>query len=684
MKKVFVFLIAILWQTSGFAQWNTERILANGQNALYFEDYLLSIQYFNQIIKIKPYLAEPYLSRAIAKIQLGDYQGADQDCTEAIERNPFLPQAYYARGFARRKMNFLPEAINDFTKSLEFSPSSFALLMNRMDARIENKEYTGAMEDLEMCRQLDKKKKGLFYEKARIQLAMGDTLAATESFEQNLKQDSTASLAWSARAYLKMQKKDAAGALKDYSEAIKRKSTYVGDYINRGIIYVEKKNYKAALLDYNAAIKCDPKNALAFYNRGLLRANLGDNNNALADLKMVIQLDPSNLEALLRKAMLEITTGEYKNAIADYQFIIDKHPYFTPAYYGISDAENAMGNKKSAFKYREMARNIENNKDYLQRKEKEHIAANNKAVQNIQKSTISNNTSAFNRFAAQNVDEPETASKYENSNRGAVQDKYTDVVNEKNFVISYYAKIDGVKPTNLYYGLIDQYNKEHKNSSSLKITNNELALGSELIANHFDEINRLSQQIISDPSNPEIYFRRGIAYGLVQDFNAAIEDFNKVISLNSNFMLAYFCRANVLFKSLEYQKSANASINNKNLVDFDKGLLKNDQSILAEKKRLFDIDLILQDYDQLIRLNPDFTFAYYNKANIYCIQKDFQSAIKNYTKVIALDPDFVEAYFNRGLTYLFIGEDAKGLSDLSKAGELGIPKAYNLMQRFRK
>ena len=151
MKKVFVFLIAILWQTAGFAQWNTERILANGQNALYFEDYLLSIQYFNQIIKIKPYLAEPYLSRAIAKIQLGDYQGADQDCTEAIERNPFLPQAYYARGFARRKMNFLPEAIKDFTKSLEFSPSSFALLMNRMDARIENKEYTGAMEDLEMC-----------------------------------------------------------------------------------------------------------------------------------------------------------------------------------------------------------------------------------------------------------------------------------------------------------------------------------------------------------------------------------------------------------------------------------------------------------------------------------------------------------------------------------------------------
>ena len=31
-----------------------------------------------------------------------------------------------------------------------------------------------------------------------------------------------------------------------------------------------------------------------------------------------------------------------------------------------------------------------------------------------------------------------------------------------------------------------------------------------------------------------------------------------------------------------------------------------------------------------------------------------------------------------------IGEDEKGLADLSKAGELGIYKVYNLIQRFGK
>ena len=49
----------------GHAQWNTERLLAIGRNALYFEDYVLSIQYFNQVIRIKPYMAEPYMYRAV-------------------------------------------------------------------------------------------------------------------------------------------------------------------------------------------------------------------------------------------------------------------------------------------------------------------------------------------------------------------------------------------------------------------------------------------------------------------------------------------------------------------------------------------------------------------------------------------------------------------------------------------
>ena len=58
------------------AQINTDRMLTIGKNALYFEDYVLAIQYFNKVIKVKPYLSDPYFYRGLAKYYLEDYNGA--------------------------------------------------------------------------------------------------------------------------------------------------------------------------------------------------------------------------------------------------------------------------------------------------------------------------------------------------------------------------------------------------------------------------------------------------------------------------------------------------------------------------------------------------------------------------------------------------------------------------------
>ncbi|HET7733801.1 MAG TPA: tetratricopeptide repeat protein, partial [Paludibacter sp.] len=386
--------------------------------------------------------------------------------------------------------------------------------------------------------------------------------------------------------------------------------------------------------------------------------------------------DSGNNEALLQKAGLEITLRDYHSAIRDYKLIIKKYPYFIPAYLGIAEAEETMGNEKGAFQYRQMASNIEKNKDYINRKTKESIKATNKMVATAQQGSTGRKTILFNRFADQNTDnDVETETKYaDDKTRGAVQGKYTDVVNEKNFALTYYAKTDEIRRTNTYYSALDQYNKLKKISSILKITNNELALTAELINGHFEAINEISTRLGQDNTNADIYFNRALEFALVQDFNSAVEDLNKAIALRPNFMLAYFCRANIRYKLVEYTKNTTD-----NSLATDKNKL-----ISREKQSIFDAEMIMHDYDKVIELNPDFSFAYFNKANILCTQKDFKTAISNYSKAIDIDPDFAESYFNRGLTYLFIGEDAKGLADLSKAGELGIYSAYNLIQRFKK
>jgi lipoprotein NlpI len=56
--------------------------------------------------------------------------------------------------------------------------------------------------------------------------------------------------------------------------------------------------------------------------------------------------------------------------------------------------------------------------------------------------------------------------------------------------------------------------------------------------------------------------------------------------------------------------------------------------------------------------------------------------VADFTKAIELNPEFAEAYFNRGITRLYLKQDKLGTDDLSKAGELGIFKAYNVIKRY--
>ena len=58
MYRNLVFVIMLwLMPLCGMAQFNTDRLVTIGRSALYYEDYVLSIQYFNQAIMAKPYLS---------------------------------------------------------------------------------------------------------------------------------------------------------------------------------------------------------------------------------------------------------------------------------------------------------------------------------------------------------------------------------------------------------------------------------------------------------------------------------------------------------------------------------------------------------------------------------------------------------------------------------------------------
>lgn len=662
-RYIVVLALLSLFIIPAKAQFNTDRITAIGRNALYFEDYILSIQYFNQVIRLKPYLAEPYFYRAIAKIQLEDYQGALRDCNAAIERNPFSPGCYYARGYIYRQLNQWEDAEKDYTEALHFSPENRTYMLLRADTRAQMKQYDAALEDIEHMLRREPQAASVWTEKGQVCIYKKDTLSALAAFEKAAQYDKANPAVWSALGVTNLMSGHEEDAYVQLTQAINLGSKWAGDYINRGLLHYRRHNYRGALSDYDQAVKLAPREADTYYNRGVMRQEVGDYNRALEDFNTAIELDPERTEMRYQRGLVEMQLKQWKAVEEDMKALIDRYPYFLPAYYMAAQAKSKQGNETAAYRYRDKARQLEERKDQIQAQQA--AQPNTDLLIAEAQPQKKDHRKEFSASTAQNQTEiPDEEQKYDSQTRGTVQKRYQDVINEPHVVLSYYSKDLSLRRTNYYHPIVDQLNKSNVLPSALRFTPQEITLTADMVDFHFTEITRLSKQIDVAPS-VILYFARAIEFAIVQDYTSAIDDCTRALQLATTdtdlSTIITFSRANWRYRLLEYQRAIG------------------EQDATAN----MDFEIMLRDYDQVIRRQPDFVFALYNKANILCAQRDFKSAIDYYTRAIAQDIDFAEAYFNRGLTYIYIGENEKGLADLSKAGELGIYQAYNLITRFK-
>ena len=629
---------------------------------MYFEDYVLSIQYFNQVIRLKPYLSEPYFYRSIAKIQLEDYQGALNDCNAAIERNPFSPGCYYARGYIYRQLNQLEKAESDYTEALHFSPENHTYMLLRADTRAQLKHYDAALEDINQLLRREPHSASVWSEKGRICILQKDTLAALHAFEQAASYDKTNPSAWSALGVTNLMLGREEDAYVQLTQAINLGSKWAGDYINRGVIHYHRHNYRGALSDYDQAVKLAPRDADCYYNRSFMRQEVGDYNRALEDLNTAIELAPECTEMRYQRGLVEMQLKQWSEAVADMNALIERYPYFLPAYYVAAQAKTQQGRTAEAYQYRKKAHDLEERKEELQAQAAQpHTDLLIADAQPPKK----DHRKEFSTSTAQNQTEiPDEEQKYDSQTRGTIQKRNQDIINEPNIVLSYYSQDLSLRRTTYYHLLVEQINKAGILPASLRFTSQEIALTAEMVDFHFAEITRLSKQIDEQPA-AELFLARAIEFAIVQDYTSAIDDCTRALTLTDNrsplTVVLTFCRANWRYRLLEFQRTTGEQ----------------------EATTNMDFDIMLRDYDQVIRLQPDYTFALYNKANILCAQREWKAAISYYTQAIEKDADFAEAYFNRGLTYIYTGENEKGLADLSKAGELGIYQAYNLITRFQ-
>jgi tetratricopeptide (TPR) repeat protein len=693
------------------AQINTSRVLAIGKNALFFEDYVLSIQYFNQVIKSKPYLAEPYLFRALAKFSLEDYKGAEVDFSLCLERNPFLVYAYQYRGAARQNQNNFEGAIEDYDKGLEFRPEDRQMLLNKAIAFAQDKRYEESLATLDLLLSYQPKYLYAYLTRGAVRTERGDTLLAFEDFNTALSLDKHSAPAFAQRAVLYLQTGDYPAALADFDQAIRLEAKQVGYYINRGLTRFHLNDLRGAMADYDAVVRMDARNPVARFNRGLLRSQVGDVYGSIEDFNTVIEIEPENFMAIYNRAILNNEAMQYGEAVDDLNRVVEEYPNFVPAFYFRSEIKRKMNDASGSDKDYWHAYNLEQK---LRRLREEGKVVTGKGVYDTAdaadtdagqsekiREKSDNDIAKFNRLVVYDREE-EQQSKYRSEIRGEVQNRQVRVDLAPQFVLAFYeeASVAIDYPASRIDPMVSDYNARQSSSLQLRIINREAALTDDQAAYHFQSIDNYSLVLDRNPENAEAYFGRALDFMVLQDLQEALDDYDRAIQRDQGFVPAYFNRAVVRYKLLEisdYSKENAGSSHSlsyhlettagriKPAVSGGKAVVRPVEDLLSEadkSKRGLELSLILQDYNTVIGINPDFVYAWFNRANIRCLQKDYREAINDYNEAIQRNPDFAEAWFNRGLTRLYLGDTGRGIEDLSKAGELGMIDAYSIIKKM--
>jgi tetratricopeptide (TPR) repeat protein len=83
-----------------------------------------------------------------------------------------------------------------------------------------------------------------------------------------------------------------------------------------------------------------------------------------------------------------------------------------------------------------------------------------------------------------------------------------------------------------------------------------------------------------------------------------------------------------------------------------------------------EYDAAITDFDEAIRLNPNFATAYNNRGFAYARKGNLEQALTDYNEAIRLDPNQANFYSNRGDAYRAKGEDRQAIADYDAALKL--------------
>ena len=640
------------WTAS--TQYNKEYFFHMGRRFMMNDDYQEAIRTLNILLRADPEAYEGYFWRGIAKYQLNDLLGADADFTIALEKNPVFTTAYTYRAITRSRLGNYDDALRDFQEAIDLRPDLPNPYYSRGVTRLLNQQFREAIEDFDLFIRQENKVADAYLNRGVCYLYLKDTLKAYDNFDLAVRTNRENPDSYNRRGTLYMQQRRFAEAEADFDKAISCDSAYLPSYFNRALVYSDTNRPLQSLDDLDKVIALDSSSSLGYYNRAIVRSQIGDYNRALDDYDRVARYSPENVLVYYNRGSLQAYLGNDAAALADFSRAISLYPDFANAYLQRSDIYYRMGDMRQARRDRDLA--------------SRKIAAYKARLSDSTYSIFADTTQHFDRLLS--FDSKLSGSSFD---RIASRENGSDLklIPLFKFTLSRSdSTLTALRRVYFTPRMVDF--KRHVNNELLTLSHEESNVATDslvLLDRQFAEALR------RDDRSWELLFQRAITQSLVKQYTNSVNTYSQAIEINPANPFLYLNRSTTRAEMIDFISSIDNAYQ-RITIDTDPALrLQNDHS------RSYNYDEAIADLNASLKLYPDFAYSYYNRANLMALSGKLPEAYEDYTRAIELNPQFAEAYYNRGLVQIFMKDTRKGCLDISKAGELGIRQAYEVLRQ---
>ncbi len=648
MRRIILTItLALGFAVHSSAQINKNYFVWAGRDMIMDNRYREAIGTLNILLRADPDAYEGYFWRGVAKYHLDDFLGAERDFTAALDKNPVYTSAYQFRALARSRMGDYGSAMPDFAEAIDLRPDYPAPYFSRGVVRLMTEEYPAAEADFDMYIRLVDNDPDAYANRGLAHLNQRDTTAARADFDRAVAARPHYPRGYLERGNLSMAGRDYAAAIADFDKAVECDSLSAQAYFCRAIAYFDTGQPGKTLEDLDRVIELDPMSAVAYYNRAIARDRTGDYNRAVDDYDRVAVLSPDNVAVFYNRGNLHARLGDMEAALADFDKAIELYPDFTNAYLARADVRYILHDTKGAEKDRRTAR----------RKIDEYRSR----IDAPGDDSMADTTRRFDALLSFRSAVPGTQ-----AGRAIYSNARTALRPQFRFSLSDSGR--------------DDYSAHPRPIAEFmeEVGYGPLAFADSAADTPADTLLRLYAELMSAAQRPggrswRDDFLQGVAQSQLRRYTNAVALLTSAIDAAPSEGMLYVCRSSILAEMTDFI----SALDSYSRLAPDNAPAGSDRTV-----RMYDYDDAIADLNKAAKLLPLLPHVYYNRGNLLALSGRFAEACADYTHAITLDSAFADAYFNRGLVLIYTNDTRNGLLDLSKAGELGIAEAYDLMRAY--